>query len=165
MNYTGELPSDPLPFFSDGLRFTCTRCSACCRFDAGYVWLSARDLSRLATGLEIPVAEVVRRYCKVVDLGALRQISLAEQSNMDCIFWRDGACSVYAHRPLQCRSFPFWAPFLESREEWDALESMCPGVNVGEMHDAAEIRNWLAARRWEPPLDADRLGEDGERDG
>ena len=90
-------------------------------------------------------------------------MSLAEQANMDCVFWVDGACSVYEFRPLQCRSFPFWAPFLNSREDWESLEHMCPGVNVGERHEATEVENWLAARRWDPPLDADRL-EQGKTD-
>jgi Fe-S-cluster containining protein len=94
-----------------------------------------------------------------VNIGGLRQLSLAEQENMDCVFFVDGACSVYAYRPLQCRSFPFWSPFLSSRRDWDALETMCPGVNIGELHDAAEIRDWLAARRLEMPLDADALEE------
>ena len=125
----------------------------CCRYDSGYVWLSARDLSRLAAGLKIPKAEVIRSYCTLVDVGGFRQVSLSEQENKDCVLFRDGACSVYQHRPLQCRSFPFWSPFLTSRADWDALEGMCPGVNMGEFHDAAEIEQWLDARRWEMPLD------------
>jgi len=122
------------------------------------VWLSAHDLAYLATGLEIPEPDVIRRYCSVVQIGGLRQVSLAEQANMDCVFWVDGACSVYEFRPLQCRSFPFWAPFLGNREEWESLESMCPGVNVGAFHDGSEIARWLAARRREPPLSADEVG-------
>jgi uncharacterized protein len=107
----------------------------------------------------------VEKYCTVVDIGGFKQISLAEKPNMDCVFWIDGACSIYEHRPLQCRSFPFWAPFLGSRQDWDALESMCPGVNVGEIHSAEEIDDWVAARRWEPPLDADSVNEVSEDEG
>ena len=148
------------PFYASesaetGLRFTCTRCSACCRFDSGFVWLSNTDLSRLSDGLGLAVDAVLSGYCRVVDFSGIRQLSLAEQPNMDCIFWTDGACSIYEHRPLQCRSFPFWAPFLGSRDEWNELETMCPGVNVGEVHAPKVIDSWLAARRREPPVDAD----------
>ncbi len=84
---------------------------------------------------------------------------------MDCVFWVDGACSVYEDRPLQCRSFPFWAPYLGSREDWDALESRCPGVNVGELHSVETIEEWLASRRWETPLDADSIDEVSQDEG
>jgi len=158
------------PFFRSsrsepGLRFVCTRCSACCRFDAGYVWLSWSDLDRLRTGLNMSESDVISRYCKVVDISGIRQISLAEQENMDCVFWIDGACSVYQHRPLQCRSFPFWAPYLGSREDWDDLETMCPGVNVGPVHSPDEIESWMAKRRREPPLDADTLSGGADNEG
>ena len=158
------------PFYKSGssetgLRFTCTRCSACCRFDSGFVWVTHTDLSRLATGLGLSRAAVLARYCKVVDLAGFKQISLAEQPNMDCVFWIDGACSIYEHRPLQCRSFPFWAPYLGSREDWDILESRCPGVNVGELHSVETIDEWVASRRWEAPLDADSMDEVSQDEG
>ncbi|HQO67077.1 MAG TPA: YkgJ family cysteine cluster protein, partial [Spirochaetales bacterium] len=31
-------------FWHEGLRFECARCSACCRYEPGYVFLSADDL-------------------------------------------------------------------------------------------------------------------------
>ena len=34
-------------FYSDGLRFECTRCSRCCRHTPGYVFLSENDVERL----------------------------------------------------------------------------------------------------------------------
>ncbi len=148
-----------------GLRFTCTRCSACCRFDSGFVWVSDADLSGMATGLDLSRAAVLSRYCRVVNIAGFRQISLAEQANMDCVFWIDGACSVYEHRPLQCRSFPFWAPYLGSREDWDGLALRCPGVNVGELHSAETIDEWLASRHREAPLDADSIDEVSQDEG
>lgn len=144
-------------FYANGLRFSCTRCNLCCRFDSGYVWLSRRDLADLAVGLDLTVDEVVSRYCRVVDIAGFRQVSLREQENMDCTFWRDGACSVYRSRPLQCRSFPFWAHQLVDRETWDRAGDHCPGVNHGIVRDADEIDSWLEKRRLEPPLNADSL--------
>ena len=119
----------------------------------------------MAAGLRVSRQTVRTEYCKVVDIGGFKQISLAEQPNMDCVFWIDGACSIYEHRPLQCRSFPFWAPYLGSREDWDALELICPGVNVGELHGAGIIDEWQALRRGQPPLDADSVGEVSEDEG
>jgi uncharacterized protein len=144
-------------FYESGLRFSCTRCNLCCRFDSGYVWLSRRDLSTLAEGLGLSRDDVVRRYCHVVDIGGFKQLSLREQENMDCVFWRDGACSVYESRPLQCRSFPFWSHQLLDRGSWDRVAEHCPGVNQGRTHSAEEVAEWLEKRRLEPPLNADSV--------
>jgi hypothetical protein len=124
----------------------------CCRFDSGYVFLSDADLRRLAVGLDISVDEVAETYCRRVDLGVVSRLSLREQSNNDCIFWVGGECSVYGHRPLQCRSYPFWPAHLGSRAEWDGVKRECPGINIGPRHSAAEIRGWLAAHEREPLL-------------
>ncbi len=56
---------------------------------------------------------------------------------------------MYDARPLQCRSFPFWAPYLESKEDWDSLASSCPGVNKGKLHTREEIEEHLARRKME----------------
>ncbi len=124
----------------------------CCRFDTGYVFLSESDLRRLAAGLGISTEEVAHRYCRRVETGVVSRLSLREQPNRDCVFWIDGECSVYEHRPLQCRSYPFWPAHLGSRSEWDELERECPGVNIGTRHSAESIRAWLTAHEREPLL-------------
>ena len=146
-------------FYDDGLRFGCSRCSLCCRFDSGYVWLSRADLDRLAERFRSDRRGVIDQYCRTVDIGGFRQLSLLEQPNRDCVFWVGGACSVYEHRPLQCRSYPFWLHHLVSREEWDRAAQHCPGVGVGPLHSRETIDAWLALRRAEPTLDGDSDGD------
>jgi hypothetical protein len=146
-----------VPFYRDGLRFSCTRCNLCCRFDSGYVWLSRIDLAQLAEGMHLPVSEVVDRYCRIVDIGGFKQLSLREQENNDCVFWRGGGCSVYGHRPLQCRSFPFWQHQLADRRTWERVAESCPGVDIGRRYSREEIDRWLEMRRREPPLHADSV--------
>ncbi|MFW6312451.1 MAG: YkgJ family cysteine cluster protein [Spirochaetota bacterium] len=147
------------PFYRDGLRFSCTRCSLCCRFDSGYVWLSRADVSRLAAGLDLPEKTVIDRYCHIVNIAGFKQLSLREQQNMDCVFWIDGACSVYGSRPLQCRSNPFWSHQLPDRATWNRAGDHCPGVNAGKLHSRADIDGWLEKRRLEPAMNADGLEE------
>ncbi|MFP4113176.1 MAG: YkgJ family cysteine cluster protein [Spirochaetota bacterium] len=144
-------------FYRDGLRFSCSRCNLCCRFESGYVWLSRADLVRLAEGLEMTSEAVIDRFCRVVDIGGFKQLSLREQQNNDCVFWRDGGCTVYGFRPVQCRSYPFWAHQLADRQAWDRVEQDCPGVNVGRLHSEGEIDELLERRRLEPPLNADSI--------
>ena len=134
-------------FYKNGLRFHCTRCSMCCRFDTGYVFLSENDLHRIAKGLGQSIESVAENYCRRVDLGVASRLSLREQPNKDCVFWVHGGCSIYEHRPLQCRSFPFWPAHLQNRADWDEVERECPGVNIGSVHSAEEIRGWLLAHK------------------
>ena len=131
------------PFYAAGLRFECRRCSRCCRHEPGYVFLTGDDLERLAAGLALPAAEVLARHCRTVRVGSFRRVSLRETRHYDCILWGRDGCRVYDHRPLQCRSFPFWAANLGSREDWERLKNECPGVDGGTLHSAEEIREWL----------------------
>ena len=91
-------------FYSEGLRFECVRCSNCCRHEPGYVFLSENDLERLASGMGVTRNEFVSKFCRTVAIGNFSHVSLTEKENYDCIFWEDGGCTVYGHRPLQCRT-------------------------------------------------------------
>jgi Fe-S-cluster containining protein len=75
--------------------------------------------------------------------------SLREQvgpGGMDCVFltWdQDGrsGCSLYAARPGQCRTWPFWAENLVSPEAWEGtrLRTPCPGMGSGPIVSVDEI--------------------------
>ena len=139
------------PFYNKGLQFECTRCHACCRFEPGYVFLSERDIERLMTATGLNRQEFLARYCREVPAGDGLMISLKEKPNYDCIFW-DGGCTAYEHRPLQCRSYPFWGSNLTTRPVWDSLKAHCPGVGRGKLHTLEEIESWLEARKDDPPV-------------
>jgi Fe-S-cluster containining protein len=140
-------------FWRSGLRFSCTRCSRCCRHTPGYVFLSSRDLARLARTLHVTPEEFRRGWCRRVRTGLATRLSLLEKPNLDCILWADGGCSVYASRPLQCRSFPFWSANLVDRATWDEEAARCPGIGHGRLHSAGRIRRWLARRQLEGLLE------------
>jgi Fe-S-cluster containining protein len=138
------------PFYAEGLCFSCTRCSACCRFDPGYVFLSKKDADVLAGMLKIGYTEFVETYCRWVSAaGGSAQLSLKEKSNYDCIFWKEG-CRVYEGRPVQCRTFPFWPSILASPDAWKSAARSCPGMGKGELHNREHIESCLKARRQEP---------------
>jgi Fe-S-cluster containining protein len=140
------------PFYAQGLRFSCTRCSACCRFDSGYVFLSEKDILNLKIALKIKNNEFLTTFCRWVsgENGEV-QLSLKEKSDFDCIFWspKEG-CSVYDKRPLQCRAFPFWTSVLADENCWKMTAASCPGMNNGELHSYDSIKNLLALRQKEP---------------
>lgn len=133
-------------FYDKGLRFGCTRCSRCCRHTPGFVFLSTSDMRSLSAALGLPEAEVRSRYCREVAFGLVTRLSLKEKPNLDCVFWQEDGCSVYEARPLQCRSFPFWASALSSRAEWEETASHCPGIGRGPLHSRVEIERWVRRR-------------------
>jgi Fe-S-cluster containining protein len=134
-------------FYAEGLHFECTRCSQCCRGAPGYVFLSRDDIKALVAGLGLPERLVLSRYCRTVRVGGFQKVSLQEKPNYDCIFWRTKGCLVYAHRPLQCRSYPFWSANLQEERRWEELKGCCPGVGRGRLHSGEEIREWLRRSR------------------
>ena len=128
------------PFYAEGLRFSCQRCSKCCRFEPGFVFLSEKDLSVLSGGMGMDTPEFIRLYCRKVSGSRL---ALKEKPNLDCVLWDGGACCAYAHRPLQCKSYPFWHSHLSSCGSWENLACSCPGVGKGRVHSREEIELWL----------------------
>jgi Fe-S-cluster containining protein len=126
-------------FYAEGLRFSCARCSTCCRYESGFVFLSERDAVGLAESLRMAYASFVETYCRwVPGKWGTEQLALKEKANYDCVFWKDG-CSVYEARPLQCRSFPFWHSVIISPKAWAEAAKSCPGMGKGALHSIEEI--------------------------
>ena len=134
------------PFYDSGLRFSCRRCSTCCRYESGYVFLSEEDIRLLAQELQMDYAGFTKTYCRWVPKERGREcLSLKEKSNFDCVFW-DSGCTVYQARPVQCRTFPFWQTVVESFGAWEMAASGCPGINSGRLYDKEAIAACIALR-------------------
>lgn len=136
-----------LPFYADGIRFACTRCSSCCRSAQGYVFLGKEDLRRLLGRLGLAFAAFFRQYCTVVDMGFGLALSLAEKANHDCVFWDEAGCAIYEDRPVQCSTYPFWDSLLESRADWCREAVECPGIGRGGLCSQEQIEDSLIRRR------------------
>jgi len=124
-------------WYDDGIRFSCTQCGRCCSGpEEGYVWLTRDEARAIARHLRLDDSTFGRRYMRRVD----GRLSLIEKANKDCVFY-DGGCTVYAVRPTQCRTFPFWPQNLRSRPAWDAIEAGCPGAQDpnGRLYAKGEI--------------------------
>jgi uncharacterized protein len=134
------------PFYADGLRFSCQRCSRCCRHTPGYVFLSHTDVLRMSRGLGVTEGAFLARYTRKVAIGPMNRVSLTEKENVDCVFWEGEGCSIYRDRPLQCSSFPFWSSCLSTRESWEEFSANCPGIGKGELHSRERIEEWLRLR-------------------
>ena len=132
--------SDTAPcatWYPDGLQFTCTRCGRCCTGDPGTVRVTDDEIEALASLLDLERDEFRAHYTRTLRGG---EVSLVEKRNNDCVFWdRSAGCRVYAERPRQCRTWPFWRAVVHSPETWADEARSCPGMNQGLRRDAASV--------------------------
>lgn len=158
---------DQSKWYADGLKFTCEQCGNCCTGGPGYVWISRREIRRLAKHLEITPDQVIERYCREVN----GKITLKETRNAaglyDCIFLTERPapagstvdstetvahsrriCSIYPVRPLQCRTWPFWPEIVKDPAGWELAARKCPGIDRGRTFSLAEIEKLRTARDW-----------------
>jgi hypothetical protein len=125
------------PWYRDGLRFACTRCGHCCTGAPGTVRVSEDEAVALAAALGLDLADFYERYTRRLADGAT---SLTEKPNHECSLWdRTRGCTVYAARPRQCRTWPFWRANLASPAHWAAAARGCPGIDRGPLHAAESI--------------------------
>jgi Fe-S-cluster containining protein len=116
------------------------------------VFLSEKDLEKLAAEMKQDRGGFVRTYCRwVTDWQGKEVLSLKEKTNKDCIFW-DSGCTVYEKRPLQCRTFPFWESTTASEKAWEIAATGCHGMNTGKLHTRMEIDRYKKMRTAEPIL-------------
>lgn len=141
---TSETLPKQLPWYAQGLAFTCTRCGNCCGGAPGYVWVSPPELEAIAAHVGLSPERFGRQHLRRVG----RRLSLLELENGDCEFLArlpDGktTCLIHPVRPRQCRTWPFWASNLRSRRAWDGAARNCPGMNNGRHHPLSVIRELL----------------------
>ncbi|MCD4680646.1 MAG: YkgJ family cysteine cluster protein [Bacteroidales bacterium] len=139
-------------YYKDGLQFSCSGCGYCCREEPGFVFLSNNDLLNLQTYFSLEKKELIDTYCRIVNMGNFKMLSLKESRNNDCIFLGENICQVYKARPLQCRSYPFWSTLMDNEDSWLDESKNCPGIGHGEFYSAKKIDRQLYLRRKESPI-------------
>jgi len=126
-----------VPWYRDGLRFECTRCGNCCTGSTGTVTVNDAEIAALAACVELDETAFREQCTRIMSDGS---VSLREKPNYDCVFWaRDRGCLVYEHRPMQCRTWPFWGANVRDRGGWDEEARHCPGMNKGRLYSLDEI--------------------------
>jgi Fe-S-cluster containining protein len=134
----------PEPWYQDGLRFRCTRCGHCCTGAPGYVWVNEEEIEAIADFRGEPSGQVEALYTRAVG----RRRSLREKANGDCIFYdRAEGCTIYAARPGQCRTWPFWESNVVTEEAWQRTCEICPGSGQGDLIPVEEITRRLQVIR------------------
>ncbi len=105
--------------------------------------ISDAEIGALAGHFQLADREFREIYTRLLPKG---EISLREKSTHECIFFdRERGCTIYALRPRQCRTWPFWSSVVFSEERWREESEDCPGMDQGPLHPAEEIQR--VARR------------------
>lgn len=139
-------PDGDAPWYAGGLRFACTRCGNCCTGAPGSTWVDEAEVERLAARIGLDREAFLAAYTRTLVRNGRPMVSLREKANHDCVFWAAGTgCTVYADRPRQCRTWPFWRVNLVDGDAWEAAGGGCPGINRGALHPAATIAATAAA--------------------
>ena len=132
-------------FYANGLRFECTGCGECCRARGGkpsWVYVTIDERRRLARHLKLSTSAFTRRYC-----GKANGFFHLRNPTADCLFLDGARCTVYAARPGQCRTYPFWRENMNA-EVWNTqVKRDCPGVGRGRTWTKAEIELRLEDER------------------
>ena len=185
--------ADDQPWYAGGLNFTCTACGDCCTGGPGYVWVTAEEVRRLAEHLKLTPEQTLERYCRKVHGRLSFKERRMPNGDHDCVFLqelppepaaaksgKDGngpkelapgdpiprrrrGCSIYAVRPLQCRTWPFWPENVSDRESWDRAARKCHGMNHGRRHfDREQVEALRDATEWpaDPPTSAPVAAQD-----
>ncbi|MFN2309638.1 MAG: YkgJ family cysteine cluster protein [Gammaproteobacteria bacterium] len=141
-------------YSTEPLRFECTQCGRCCAGGGAYhVFLSQPEAQAIRAALGVTVAWFRRRYLRRLDSG---EFTVALRGDGRCRFLdARGHCRVYAVRPTQCRTYPFWPELLRSKAAWRAEAARCEGIDRGAVVPLARVRAALRAQRaYEAGLDS-----------
>jgi len=137
---------DNEPWYKDGLRFTCTGCGDCCTGSPGYVWVNNDEIAALAAEVELDIPEFEKRYVRQI---GVRKSLKEQRKTYDCVFLdsQTRKCRVYAARPRQCRTWPFWESNIRSSEAWVQTCEVCPGSGAGRLYQLQAIEEQAAIFR------------------
>ncbi|HEY2775972.1 MAG TPA: YkgJ family cysteine cluster protein, partial [Candidatus Binatia bacterium] len=134
-------------------------CGRCCTGTSGYVWVNTGEIRSLASALGLAVDEFGRRYVRSV----AGRYALVDRRGGDCIFLDGKSCSVYEHRPAQCRAYPWWPANLRSPASWEKAATLCEGISALAPVVVAElIDDGLRQARGAGLAEGSEDGSDGE---
>ena len=114
--------------------FTCRQCGDCCRGFGG-TYVTDADIRRISKYIKVRPNDFRQRFCQASGQGLL----LVQGDDGYCIFYRAG-CSIHAVKPKMCRDWPYIQNLLVDITNWQAMASMCPGINKQASANAVKDR-------------------------
>ncbi|MGQ4872023.1 MAG: YkgJ family cysteine cluster protein [Candidatus Thorarchaeota archaeon] len=142
-----------------GIRFQCTKCGTCCSEKSLIVTLTGHDIVRLARGLRLTAAQLLRaldfyllsddesppegltRFPAVRTDRGMVYIALKKSNDGRCVFLDNNLCMIHPIRPSACAAFPFVFTRDRTTIRWglSAKRDICPGIGEGNEVSEAEL--------------------------
>jgi len=135
-----------VPWYAEGLRFTCKKnCNKCCFMRKGEcVRATSSDVAKL----QCVTKKSVFQICEYTNaIGVVLRTGPCERGLRKCAFLDPSkplGCTVYKSRPVQCSTYPWWPEILKSPQTWKAEKKNCPCIGVGDLHSLDEIQSNLS---------------------
>jgi len=125
-----------------GIKFECQGSSNCCvsRGSYGYVYLSKKDVKKLAYYKNLNIDKFINLYCEKDD-GLIR--FKEKEINGNCQFLKNKKCNVYEARPTQCRTWPFWSENMNAKKWNKDIAKFCPGIGKGKIIKKDTINKFI----------------------
>jgi Fe-S-cluster containining protein len=150
------------------LKFRCTDCGNCCTDTI--VPVTSQDITRLQKGLKLPAQELAEFYKASefddegeglhfvrLDIGArvmgLRKRFDEKEERESCKFFKDNRCTVYEHRPVTCRVWPFTLSFDDTGKRITRLEINDALPCPFELDGANDPKKVAADWKWDDKQD------------
>ncbi len=143
-------------WWESGIKFTCLPgCGKCCNEPNGIVYLSLKDMNRLAAHHKLLLSDFIKKDCRKTLDG--RYVLKSKPENLICIYLNQNLnCTVYDSKPDQCSAFPWWNENLQTKKSWEKTKNICPGID----HPDALLIDKNTIKFW---VEADKISEKGVR--
>ena len=108
----------------------CVSCGGrCCTGESGNIFVRPDEIRSIAELLGLDIEQFKIDYLVKKGYKYSLKEKIVDMSH-DCIFYEReyAGCKIYAARPTQCRTFPFWDYY---KERVDELKAECPGIIDG----------------------------------
>lgn len=100
----------------------CEECGGkCCYGESGYIFVSIGELQDIAQFLQMSFEELCLHYVRKVGyrFSFIEKACMDSKNGIRCVFFNENTkqCDIYAVRPKQCRTFPFWSIYQKDDNE------------------------------------------------
>lgn len=133
-------------------KFHCTQCGECCLHrDSEAILLTAKDIFRIAKGLNLTPQETVKRYGTAL-IGADSRLPIVILKTIgplgQCVLLKDNKCTVHDNKPVICAMFPIGRMLRITPEESDItkqyeIEYLYVNPECGDDTDTHTVNKWL----------------------
>ena len=119
------------------------KCCSLTAWEGAFVFLTKEDRQRLTRYLQKPIEEIAEfNFFDWTRFSTVKTFQwYLRPGKYGCQFLKTGKCQVYDARPIQCRTYPYWAENLTNDGQWtEKTKKACPGIGKGILDETRAQR-------------------------